>query len=44
MYSQYFEDKPLRRLVGIYIKVEQINDDALGGCLDKLFEYGVSDI
>ena len=44
MYSQYFEDKPIQRLLGIDIKAEQINDDALGRCLDKLFEHGVSDI
>jgi hypothetical protein len=44
MYSQYFEDKPIQRLLGIDIKAEQINDDALGRCLDKLFENGVSDI
>ena len=28
MYSQYFEDKPIQRLLGIDIKAEQINDDA----------------
>ena len=44
MYSQYFEDKPIQRLLGIDIKAEQINDDALGRCLDKLFEYGVSEL
>ena len=42
MYSQYFEDKPIQRLLGIDIKAEQINDDALGRCLDKLFAHGVS--
>lgn len=26
MYSQYFEDKPLQKLLGIDIKAEQIND------------------
>lgn len=42
MYSQYFQDKPLERLLGAGIKSEHINDDALGRCLDALFEYGVS--
>jgi len=44
MYSQYFQDKPLERLLGEGIEAHHINDDALGRCLDKLFEYGVSDI
>lgn len=44
MYSQYFQDKPLERLLGEGIKAEHINDDALGRCLDSLFEHGVSDI
>jgi len=51
MYSQYFQDKPLdfqdkplERLLGEGIEADHINDDALGRCLDKLFEYGVSDI
>jgi transposase len=44
MYSQYFQDKPLERLLGEGIEAKHINDDALGRCLDKLFEYGVSDI
>ena len=44
MYSQYFQDKPLERLLGKGIEAEHINDDALGRCLDRLFEYSVSDI
>jgi len=44
MYSQYFEDKPLERLLGEGIQASDINDDALGRCLDKLFEHGVSDL
>ena len=44
MYSQYFQDKPLESLLGEGIESKHINDDALGRCLDKLFEYGVSDI
>jgi len=44
MYSQYFEDKPLERLLGEGIQPADINDDALGRCLDKLFEHGVSEL
>ncbi|CZP48026.1 Transposase [Legionella pneumophila] len=44
MYSQYFEDKPLERLLGSGIKAEHVNDDALGRCLDALFKYGISEL
>jgi len=42
MYPEYFADKPVERLLGEGIKAEYINDDALGRCLDKLYETGVS--
>ena len=44
MYSEYFKDKPLERLIGDGVKAEHINDDALGRCLDALYEYGVSSL
>ena len=44
MYPDYFADKPVERLLGAGIKPEHINDDALGRCLDKLYEHGVSDL
>lgn len=44
MYPEYFEGKPVERLLGKDIKAEHINDDALGRCLDQLYETGVSDI
>ncbi|WDE03230.1 IS1634 family transposase [Thalassomonas viridans] len=42
MYSEYFEDKPLDKLIGPGITPEQLNDDALGRCLDALYDEGVS--
>jgi transposase len=42
MYSEYFRGKPLDRLLGEGVLPEHINDDALGRCLDTLYEYGVS--
>lgn len=42
MVPDYFADKPVERLIGMGIKANHINDDALGRCLDKLYEYGVS--
>ncbi|MEY8201037.1 MAG: IS1634 family transposase [Colwellia sp.] len=44
MYPQYFKERPVERLIGKGIKAEHINDDALGRCLDKLYETGVSGI
>ncbi|MCP5003946.1 MAG: IS1634 family transposase, partial [Planctomycetes bacterium] len=41
---EYFRDRPVERLLGKGIKAEYINDDALGRCLDQLYEAGVSDI
>ena len=42
MYPEYFADKPVERLIGKGIKAEHINDDALGRCMDQLYETGVS--
>ena len=42
MYSEYFEDKPLERLIAHGIEPKHINNDALGRCLDTLYEKGVS--
>ena len=42
MYSEYFESKPLERLLGDGISAQHINDDALGRCLDALYDKGVS--
>ncbi len=42
MYPEYFADKPVERLIRKAIKVEHINDDALGRCMVQLYETGVS--
>jgi transposase len=44
MYSEYFCDKPLERLIAPGVKPGHINDDALGRCLDALYEHGVSSL
>ena len=44
MYPEYFAEKPVERLIGEGIKAEHINDDALGRCLDQLYETGVSEL
>jgi len=44
MTPQYFEDKPIAQLLGKDIEAKSINDIALGRSLDKIYEYGVSDL
>ena len=44
MYPEYFKARPVERLLGEGIKAEHINDDALGRCLDALYDAGVSGI
>lgn len=44
MIPAYFSDKPVARLIGEGISAKHINDDALGRCLDKLYEHGVSSL
>ena len=40
----FFKDKPLKRLFGRDIEASWINDDAIGRTLDKIFEYGISEL
>ena len=42
MYSEFFDDKPVSRLIGEGVEASHINDDALGRCLDALYDEGVS--
>ena len=44
MFPQYFNSKPVDRLIGSHINPEFINDDALGRCLDSLYAADVSKI
>jgi len=42
--SEFFENKPTERLLGQGITAKHINDAVLGRCLDKFYDYGVSDL
>ncbi len=44
MTPEYFEDKPVELLIGEGIEAHHINDVALGRTLDKLYEYGISNL
>lgn len=39
---QFFQDKPVDRLIGAGIEASQLNDDVLGRALDTLYIYGVT--
>ena len=42
--SQFFDSKPVERLLGRKVRAENITDDRLGLCLDRCFENGCSQI
>ncbi len=44
LFSQFFEDKALEHLLGKDIKAEELNDDKLGRVMDKLYNYGLSEL
>lgn len=42
--SQFFENKPLDRLIGPDIKATSLNDDLLGRGLEKFYQFGVTEL
>ena len=44
MFPEFFEDKPIDRLIGEGIQAEHLNDKVLGRALDSLYDAGVSDV
>ncbi len=42
MTPRFFHDKPLDLLLGKGLSAEQLNDDCLGRCLDKIASYGTT--
>jgi transposase len=40
MFPEFLDDKPVARLFGKDLSAEHFNDDALGRCLDGIYEYG----
>jgi transposase len=41
---QFFETRPTERLIGEGIEPEHLHDDTLGGALDSIYEYGVTEL
>jgi transposase len=44
MHPHFFENKPVANLLGEGIKAEHLNDDALGDCLDAIYEHGCTEL
>ena len=44
LYADYFENLPTERLLGEGVLPEHINDDVLGRTLDKIYEYGCTEL
>ena len=44
LFSQFFEDKPVEKLLGSRIKSEYLNDDKIGRVMDEIYELGLTNI
>jgi transposase len=42
MFPEFLSNKPIDRLFKGNLRAENFNDDALGRCLDSIYEYGVT--
>ncbi|MCC5791463.1 MAG: IS1634 family transposase [Legionellaceae bacterium] len=42
MMAHFFQDKPVARMLGDEVTADNLNDDCLGRCLDKIAEYGTT--
>ena len=44
LFSQFFEDKAIDKLLGEGISSDYINDDKIGRVMDELYKYGLNDL
>lgn len=44
LFSQFFQDKAIEKLLGERIKPDYLNDDKIGRVMDELYKYGLNDI
>jgi transposase len=42
LFPEFLANKPVKRLLGQDYQAKDFNDDALGRCLDAIYDYGVS--
>ena len=44
LFPQFFQDKPLEKLLAAGIKASEINDDKIGRVMDSLRDYGLEQL
>jgi transposase len=44
LYPQFFEKKPVELLIGKNVSADELNDDAIGRALDRIFMYGCTEL
>jgi transposase len=44
LFSQFFEDKAISKLLGEGIKADYLNDDKIGRVMDELYKYGLNSL
>ena len=44
LFSQFFEDKAVEKLLGDEIKSEYLNDDKIGRFLDEIYQIGLNSL
>ncbi|MGK7882049.1 MAG: IS1634 family transposase [Crocosphaera sp.] len=44
LFSQFFKDKAIEKLLGEESKPDYLNDDKIGRVMDELYKYGLNDI
>lgn len=44
LFTQFFEDKAVEKLLGSGIKAEYLNDDKLGRVMDEIYKYGLTNL
>lgn len=44
LFPNFFKDKPLEHLLGEGITKEDLNDDKIGRVMDKMYEYGLTNL
>lgn len=44
LYPQFFEKKPVELLIGKNVSADELNDDAIGRALDRVFMYGCTEL
>ena len=44
LFSQFFQDKEVEKLLGKGVRSSYLNDDKIGRVMDELYKYGLSNL